>query len=252
VQRELIGSELFGHRRGAFTGAIEDKLGLFEVAHGSTLLLDEIGDMPLDVQGNLLRVLEEGKVRRMGEYHLREVDVRVISMTNRNLQQEIREGRFRGDLYYRLDGFNIYVPPLRERKDDIPLLAERFLRRACETQGKAIEGFAPGVMDLLSSYPWPGNVRELEHEIHRAVAFAEAGWPLHVYHLSSQITQGESPVQEVLSEGLGLSASLKRLQRRMIEDALREGGGNRTQAAKRLEIDVANLRRLIRDLGIKV
>ncbi len=251
IQKELVASELFGHRKGAFTGAIEDKMGLFEVAQGGTVALDEMGDMPLDVQANLLRVLEERKVQRIGEYTLRDVDVRVIAMTNRDLLEEVDQGRFREDLYYRLNGFHIYIPPLRQRTDDIPLLAEHFYQEACRDQDKELGGFAPDVMGMLTSYPWPGNIRELRNEIHRACVLAGDGSRVQVYHFSTQITRGESLIQEVLSEQLGLSASLKRLQRRMIEDALSETGGNRTQAAKLLDMDTANLRKLIRRLGIE-
>lgn len=252
ISKELVGSELFGHRKGSFTGAIEDKMGLFEVANGGTVVLDEIGDMPLDVQSNLLRVLEQRKVHRLGEFTLRDVDVRVIAMTNRPLLKEVREGRFREDLYYRLNRFNIYIPPLRDRKDDIPLLAEYFYQEACRDLGKELDGFAPGVMDMLGSYPWPGNVRELRNEVHRACVLVQEGSPTQVYHFSSQITQGESLMQQVISEQLSYGESLDQFRRRLVEEALRRTDGNRTQAAKRLGMDAANLRRLIRTLGIKV
>jgi DNA-binding NtrC family response regulator/ligand-binding sensor domain-containing protein len=251
ISKELVGSELFGHRKGSFTGAIEDKMGLFEVANGGTVVLDEIGDMPLDVQSNLLRILEQRKVQRLGEFTLRDVDVRVIAMTNRPLLKEVREGRFREDLYYRLNRFNIYIPPLRDRKDDIPLLAEHFYQEACRDLGKELDGFAPGVMDMLGSYLWPGNVRELRNEVHRACVLAQEGLPIQVYHFSSQITQGESLMQEVISEQLSYGKSLDQFRRRLVEEALRQTDGNRTQAAKRLGMDAANLRRLIRTLGIK-
>jgi DNA-binding NtrC family response regulator/ligand-binding sensor domain-containing protein len=251
IQKELVASELFGHRKGAFTGAIEDKMGLFEVAQGGTVALDEMGDMPQDAQIHLLRVLEERKVQRLGEYELRDVDVRVIAMTNRDLLEEVEQKRFREDLYYRLNGFHIYIPPLRKRTDDIPPLAKHFYQEACRDQGKELGGFAPGVIDMLVAYPWPGNVRELRNEIHRACVLAGDGSPIQIHHFSPQITKGESLIQEVLSEQLGLSASLEHLRRRMVEDALRETGGNRTQAAKRLRMDTANLRHLIKRLGIK-
>jgi len=254
ISKELVGSELFGHRKGSFTGAIEDKMGLFEVADGGTVVLDEIGDMPLDVQSNLLRVLEQRKVQRIGEFTLRDVDVRVIAMTNRPLLKEVREGRFREDLYYRLNRFNIYIPPLRDRTrvDDIPLLAEHFYQEACRDLGKELDGFAPGVMDMLGSYPWPGNVRELRNEVHRACVLAQTGLTIQVYHFSSQVTQGESLMQQVISEQLSYGESLDQFRRRLVEEALRQTDGNRTQAAKRLGMDAANLRRLIRTLGIKV
>jgi transcriptional regulator with GAF, ATPase, and Fis domain len=163
----------------------------------------------------------------------------------------VEADRFREDLYYRLNGFHIYIPPLRERQDDILPLAEHFYREACRDQERKLDGFGSGVLDMLASYPWPGNVRELRNEIHRAYVLAGEGLPIQMHHFSSQITKGESLIQEVLSEQLSLSASLKRLQRRMVEDALRESGGNRTQAAKRLGMDTANLRHLIKRLRIK-
>ncbi|MFC1712926.1 two-component regulator propeller domain-containing protein [Candidatus Poribacteria bacterium] len=252
VSKDLIPSTLFGYRKGAFTGATEDTKGYFEEASGGTLLLDEIGDMPEDIQVRFLRVLEEGVVIPIGEREARDVNVRIIAMTNRNLDKDMEVGRFRRDLYHRLNGFRIDVPPLRDRPDDIPLLAEHFYQEAYRDLGKKVDGFAPEVMDMLQRCPWPGNVRELRNEIHQAYVIAEAETPIQVYHFSPQVTHKESLMQEVLSEQLGLSASLKRLQIRMIEEALRETGGNRTHAAKRLGMDVSNLRRKIRELKIKI
>jgi DNA-binding NtrC family response regulator len=250
VPRELIASTLFGHRRGAFTGANEDKIGLFEAAKGGTVLLDEIGDMPEEAQVHLLRVLQERKIHRIGENQLRDVDVRVIAITNQDLEAEVKSGRFREDLYYRLSVFPIHVPPLRERTEDIPLLAEHFLRKAYRDQDKTSQSFADGVMDMLISYSWPGNIRELEHEIYRATALAEEGSQIQVYHFSSRITQGESLIQNIISERLELSAAIENLQRRMIENAIRECGGNHTQAAKLLGIHQPNLSRLMKRLGL--
>jgi DNA-binding NtrC family response regulator len=251
TQKELVASKLFGHIKGAFTGATADKIGLFEAASGGTLLLDEIGEMPQDEQIHLFRVLEEHAIQRVGDHASRDVDVRIIAMTNIDLLEAAKNGKFRKELYYRLSIFPIYVPTLRERTDDIPLLADHFLQKACEQQGKELKGFAPEVMDMLKAYSWPGNIRELEHEIYRAVALADDDSYIQTYHFSPTITQGESIIQEVLSEQLGLSASLKLLRQRMIENALRETNGNRTQAAKRLKMDTANLRKLIRNLDIE-
>ena len=175
IPKELLASDLFGHRRGAFTGANADRMGLFEAASGGTILLDEIGEMPLDAQIHLLRVLEERKVQRLGENIPRDVDVRIIAMTNRDLREEVKSGGFREDLYYRLSVFPIVIPPLKERPDDIPLLAEYFLLKACTRQNKKIYGFAPSVMDMLVSYPWPGNVRELQNAVELAVALVGEG-----------------------------------------------------------------------------
>jgi len=251
ISRELVASELFGHKKGAFTGAIADRIGLFETAEGSTVILDEMGNMPLDIQANLLRVLEERKVQRLGENISRDIDVRVIAMTDRDLLKEIAEGRFREALYYRVNGFHIHIPPLRDRDGDIPLLAEHFYQEACLEQKKELDGFVPGVMDMLDGYSWPGNVRELRNEIHRACLLTGEGSRIQTYHFSSHITQGESLVQEILSEQTGLSASVERLQRRMIEDALRESDGNRSQAARILGLHQPNLVRLMKRLGME-
>ncbi|MBC8228671.1 sigma 54-interacting transcriptional regulator, partial [bacterium] len=245
--KELIASKLFGHRRGAFTGAHEDRIGLFESALGGTVLLDEIGEMPQDAQVHLLRVLEERTIQRLGENTSRDVDVRIISMTNRDLAKEVTAGRFREDLYYRLSEFPIPIQPLRERLEDIPILAEHFLQEI----DKELDGFAPDVFDMLASYSWPGNVRELRNVIRRAAAFVEEGMRIHTYHFPPHITQGESLIQEILSERTGLPASVERLQQRLIEDALRKCDGNRTQAARMLEMHRPNLIRLMKRLGIE-
>jgi transcriptional regulator with GAF, ATPase, and Fis domain len=251
IPKDLVASTLFGHRKGAFTGANEDKMGLFEVASGGTVLLDEISEMPEDAQIHLLRVLQEHKIQRIGETELRDVDIRVIAITNRDLEDEVEAGRFREDLYYRLTVFPIHIPPLRERADDIPLLAEHFLRQACQQQDKDLEGFAPGVLDMLSGYSWPGNVRELEHEIYRATALAEEGSRIQTYHFSSRVTRGESLIQEVLSEQVGYRELVNRFRRRVIEEALRENNGNRSAAARQLRIDRSNLVAVMKRLGIE-
>jgi transcriptional regulator with PAS, ATPase and Fis domain len=185
-------SELFGHCKGAFTGALEDKVGLFEAASGGTVILDDIGDTLLDVQPNLLQVLQARKVRRLGETISRDVDVRVIAITNRNLNQEVEGGRFREELYYRLNQFSIHLPPLRERLKDIPLLAEHFLQEVRGQMLKALEGFAPDVFEILQSYHWPGNIRELRAVVRRACVLVEEDSQISIEHLPFQITQGES------------------------------------------------------------
>lgn len=251
IPRELLASELFGHVKGAFTGAREDKMGLFEAASGGTLILDEISEMPEDAQIHLLRVLQEREVQRLGEHVSRAVDVRIIAMTNRYLVEEVTDDRFREDLYYRLSEFPIHIPPLRERVEDIPLLAERFLQNYLQEHERDLDGFAPDVLDMLKGYPWPGNVRELQNAVRRAAALAEESSIIHTYHFPSQITQGESLIQEILSERVGLSESVERFQRRLVEDALRECDGNRSQAARMLKMHRANFVRLMRRFGIE-
>jgi transcriptional regulator with GAF, ATPase, and Fis domain len=251
IPKDLAASMLFGHRKGAFTGADTDRMGLFEDAKGGTVILDEIGEMPNDAQVHLLRVLQERTVIRIGEFAPREVDVRIIAITNRDLEKEVSAGRFRADLYHRLKVFPIPVPPLRERTDDIPLLAEHFLQQASQQQKKEVDGFGSGVFEMLSSYSWPGNIRELENEVHRAVALVEGGMQVQTYHFSSLIHRGESLITEAISEGNGYAESVKRFQRRLIEQILRECGGNRHEAARRLKMHRPNLIDLIKRLGIK-
>jgi len=164
---QLIESELFGHEKGAFTGAIEKRIGKFEAADGSTLFLDEIGELPLELQAKLLRTLQEKEIERLGSNKVIKVNVRIIAATNRELDKEVAAGRFRADLYFRLNVFPIYIPPLRERKEDIPLLAEHFLQEMGTKLGKVFRGISPEVLQQLSAYDWPGNIRELEHVIER-------------------------------------------------------------------------------------
>jgi chemotaxis protein methyltransferase CheR len=160
---------LFGHEKGAFTGSLSRHLGRFEVANGATLFLDEIGELPLDLQAKLLRVLQEGEFERLGSSLTLKVDVRIVAATNRDLEEEVRKGRFREDLWYRLNIFPITMPPLRERLDDIPLLVDSFVKKIARRLGKTIEIIPVGVMEALQEYPWPGNVRELENVLERAV-----------------------------------------------------------------------------------
>ena len=251
IPKDLLASDLFGHCKGAFTGANEDKMGLFEAASGGTVLLDEISEMPEGAQIHLLRVLQEREVQRLGEHISRAVDVRIIAMTNRDLVKEVTDGRFREDLYYRLSGFPIHIAPLRERVEDIPLLAERFLQDYLQEHERELGSFAPDVLDILKGYPWPGNVRELQNAVRRAAALAEEGGSIYTYHFPSQITQGESLIQEILSKRVGLSESVERFQRRLVEDALRECEGNRSQAARMLKMHRANFVRLMRRFGIE-
>jgi transcriptional regulator with GAF, ATPase, and Fis domain len=183
----LLESELFGHRRGAFTGAIRDNPGLFRAAAGGVVFLDEVADMPLPMQAKLLRVLEEQEVVPLGDSFPRKVDVRVLSATNRDLRAEVAAGRFREDLYYRLAVFPIALPPLRARREDVPLLAARFLAIAAEQQRKSVAGIDPAALELLTRYEWPGNVRELRNEIERAVALARASASIGAEHFSAPL-----------------------------------------------------------------
>src|SRR4051794_25351614 len=176
LSESLLESELFGHIKGAFTGAIDNKTGRFEAAHGGTIFLDEISSMSFKLQVKLLRVLQEHEFERVGESRTIRVDTRVVAATNQHLEDEVENGRFRDDLYYRLNVVPIYLPPLRERKEDIPALAEFFLQRYATENRKTIKGFQPGAIKVLLEHDWPGNVRELENDIERAVVLCQSDW----------------------------------------------------------------------------
>jgi Nif-specific regulatory protein len=247
----LLESELFGFRRGAFTGAVGDKQGLFEAADGGTLFLDEIGETSPAMQVKLLRALEEGEIRRVGETRVRKVDVRLISATNRDLAQEAREGRFREDLYYRISVFPIRVPPLRERREDIPLLASHFLDESCRRLRKTVSEIDPAALKLLAQYPWPGNVRELENEIERAVALAREGDALSLDCLSDRILSPSTLSIAVPSDAGSLKAARLEFEREYIREVLRDHGGNATQAARILGISRQMLQRKIKEYGLR-
>ncbi|RJQ67975.1 MAG: GAF domain-containing protein [Desulfobacteraceae bacterium] len=234
IPANLIESELFGHEKGAFTGAIKQKLGKFELAHKGTLFLDEIGSIGLDVQGNLLRVLQEKEFERVGGQRTIKIDVRIITATNKNLERALEEGTFRGDLYYRLNVFPIYMPPLRERKTDILLLSDFFLEKYGKENGKDIKRFSTPAIDMLMSYHWPGNVRELENCIERAVLLCDGG-VIHSYHLPPTLQTGRE--SGTLPE-LSLEDAVANLEKEMIIDALKNTRGNVTTAAAVLKTTV--------------
>ena len=230
----LIESELFGHEKGAFTGAIKQKLGKFEIANKGTIFLDEIGSMGQDVQVKLLRVLQEKEFERVGGHKTIKSDVRVIAATNKNLEHAVEEETFRGDLYYRLNVFPIYMPPLRERKTDILLLADYFLEKYALENNKEIRRFSTPAIDMLANYHWPGNVRELENCIERAVLLCEEG-VIHSYHLPPTLQTGsESDTLPALS----LEDAFAHLEREMLIDALKNTRGNISNAAMLLQTTV--------------
>lgn len=253
IAENLIESELFGHSAGAFTGAVKARGGLFEAAHGGTLLLDEISELPLGLQVKLLRALQERKIRRVGEDHEREIDVRVIAATNRDLQQAVHSQLFREDLYYRLNVVRIRVPPLRERPDDIPLLAKLFVQKFAGEQNKSLEGLSSEALKILTQLPYPGNVRELENYIERAVALAsgkEVGasdLPEEVRALSPDETQ---PLLAFPESGIALETLLESIEKRFIQEALTRSAGVKTKAAELLGLSFRSLRYRLRKLGI--
>jgi Nif-specific regulatory protein len=227
----LIESELFGHEKGAFTGAIQQKRGKFELANKGTIFLDEVGSVGVDVQVKLLRVLQEKEFERVGGYKTIKADVRIIAATNKNLEQAVEEETFRGDLYYRLNVFPIYMPPLKERKTDILLLADSFLERYAKENHKDIRRFSTPAIDMLMQYHWPGNVRELENCIERAVLICEEG-VIHSYHLPPTVQTAE---ESGTMPGRSLEDALASVEREMIIDALKSTRGNMAKAAQILK-----------------
>jgi len=250
----LLESELFGYMKGAFTGANFNKRGLFESAGGGSLFLDEIGDMTPAMQVKLLRVLQERKLRPLGGTAEVPIDVRVIAATNCDLAEEIKEGRFREDLYYRIAVITIQLPPLRERAEDIALLADSFLRRYAEKAGKFITGISPEAMRCLESYSWPGNVRQLENTIERAVAL-ETTEEIQLERLSDIVRTRSGPQEAdlfVLPEGpFDLEAFLAQVESSLICQALRQAEGNQTLAAQRLKLTKGSFRHRLQTLQIR-
>jgi two-component system response regulator AtoC len=241
IPETLLESELFGYKKGAFTGADKNKKGLFQEADGGTIFLDEIGELPLALQVKLLRVLQEDEVRMIGDSKSMKIDVRVIAATAKDLEEEVKKGAFREDLFYRLNVLPIKVPPLRDRAEDIPLLCDHFIERFNSRLNKKIEGIAPAAMSHLLEYAWPGNVRELENMIERALVLAEDSL-LQPDHFPAEISRkfGGDQMNE-LFDGHSLKAAQKFIEKRLITKALRKTGGNRTQAARLLEISHPSL-----------
>jgi DNA-binding NtrC family response regulator len=245
IPAELIESELFGHTGGAFTGARQQRSGLFEAANNGTLFLDEIGELPLPMQPKLLRALQDGAVRRVGENRERKFDARVIAATNRNLAQDVKDGRFREDLYWRLNVILIHVPPLRERAFDIPLLVEYFTAKYCRSAGKPPLKVSPEALALLTAYPWPGNVRELENALERAVAFAQ-GPMLMPEDLPKRVRTNGS-VSSIIARAGEQTLALRDVERDYIFEILRRTGGNKKRAAELLGLDRKTLYRKLEE-----
>jgi len=254
LPENLLESELFGYVRGAFTGAAANKKGLFEIADGGTIFLDEIGEMSPLMQVKLLRVLQEGEFRPVGCNRSRQVKVRVIASTNRNLGEEIKKGQFREDLYYRINVFQITPPPLRQRKDDILSLANHFLEKYARKNNKPVPVLTPQALDLLMRFDWPGNVRELENEMERALAMAGGGTTISSEFLSEKITRlGRNCHSDESGDGAGiLKDAIRRTEITMIGEALESSGGNQTQAAKALGLSRQGLVNKIAAYSIQV
>ncbi len=250
LPENLLESELFGHRRGAFTGAVDDKKGLFELAHGGTLFLDEVGEMALALQAKLLRVLQEGEVRPVGSTAVRHVDVRIVAATNRDLAAEVQRGTFREDLFYRLRVFPLRVPALRERREDIPLLAGAFLQKYSRELGKATDGFAQQTMEALVAYDWPGNVRELENEVQRLVIQVDPGGIVSPDMLSPHLRKVEGLIARSGMTKGSLRDMMDSVEKSILLEALRDHGQNKTACAKTLGITREGLHKKLRALGI--
>ena len=268
IPKTLMESELFGYDKGAFTGAVGAKPGRFELAHGGTLVLDEIGEIPVEMQVKLLRVLQESEFERVGGIKTIKVDVRLVTATNRDLQQEIIAGTFRDDLFYRLNVVPIHIPPLRERREDIPLLAEHFLAKFNDRLKKQIEAISPEAIERLVAYHWPGNIRELENLMERTILFCEAP-EIRVSDLPPEVvgapalpavpggTPTSLPIIGTADEARPASlkeavrAETERVERELIQRALDETGGNVTQAARKLKISRKSLQTKMKELGLR-
>jgi two-component system response regulator AtoC len=252
IPESLLESELFGHVRGAFTGAVADRGGLFAEAEGGTLFLDEIGELPFPLQVKLLRALQESEIRPVGGSAARRVDVRVIAATNRDLAEEVAERRFREDLYYRINVVSIHLPALRDRPEDVPALAQHFVKRYAQSLGMPDACVAPPALSALARHAWPGNVRELENAIERALVLAGGG-TVEVSHLPL-VVNGEQPAaggSRSFSEGdLSVKRRVRELERTLIASALGRTAGNRTHAARLLDLSHRALLYKIREYGL--
>jgi transcriptional regulator with PAS, ATPase and Fis domain len=256
LSETLLESELFGHTRGAFTGAVTERKGLFELAHGGTLFLDEVGDMSLSMQKKLLRVLEEGEIRRVGGKDTIRVDVRIISASNQDLQSLVKAEKFREDLFYRLNGIRIELPPLRERKEDIPILIQHFLEQIAQESRQPLKSISPEALRLLLSYDWPGNVRELRHFLERTMLLATGSCIEERDCLFDQVIFRQE--SQSLSEGfllelekLPMRQARSGFMKHYLERIYEENGRNVTKAARSCGISRESLHRLLKKLKVK-
>ena len=252
VPENLLESELFGHMKGSFTGAVADKKGMFEMAEGGVLFLDEIGEMSALTQVKLLRALQDKKIRRVGGTEEIHVDARIISATNQNLKKKIEEGKFREDLFYRLNVLSLVMPPLRKRKEDLPLLVSHFIKKYCQEMGRKTKRIAPEVMNVLESYPWPGNVRELENVIERVIAIEERGIITTESLPEELLAPHKKPDTTYLFEpGFSLNLHLDDIAKNYIKQARQAAGGKLRETASLLGISYRTLRYLIDKYGLK-
>ncbi len=253
IPRDLLESELFGYEKGAFTGADSRKTGKFALAHKGTIFLDEIGEMDMALQAKLLRALEEGEIERIGGTGPLKVDVRVIAASNKDLEQAVSEGAFREDLFYRLNVFPLWIPPLRERKEDIPGLVEHFISKFAAEMKSSMREVSPGALEMLMNYRWKGNVRELKNAVERAIILSDSG-VIYPEHLSLSPVRDGFPIDEVPMSGTLVETAReaqKIAESRRIRKALEEVGGNKTRAAKALGVSYKTLLTKIKDYGLE-
>src|SRR5579863_3204146 len=248
IPETLIESEIFGHERGAFTGALERRTGCFELAEGGTLLLDEIGEMPIGTQAKLLRVLEDRKLRRLGSKAETTVDVRVLAATNKNPEEAVARGELRNDLYYRLNVFNIHMPPLREHKDDIPDLVQTLLADMSVKHGRKIAAVSEAVLNAFKSYSWPGNVRELRNTLERAVIVCDTAM-IETKHLPPNFGQSRSPMDGGDAVRVGVGTTVGEAEKLLILKTLESTGNNKTRAAEMLGISLKTLHNKMKEYG---
>jgi len=246
IAESLMESELFGHARGAFTGAAGARKGLFEEANGGTLFLDEIGDIGTKIQSQLMRALQEGEIRRVGESTPVKVDVRVVAATNKDLPKEVQEGRFREDLYYRLNVVEVRIPSLASRREDIPLLAEHFLKRFAVKNSKTLRGFSEEALGVLENYAWPGNIRELEHAVERAVVLCRSD-TVELGDFPEAVRKG--PIGSASQIVIPIGTPMEEIERRVIHETLRHTKGDKNLAARMLGIAARTIYRKLAAAG---
>ncbi len=252
IPETLIESEIFGHERGAFTGAAERRAGCFELASGGTLLLDEVGEMPIATQAKLLRVLEERKLRRLGARAEQDVDVRVLAATNRDPARAVAEGHLRADLYYRLNVFNIHMLPLREHMDDVPAMAEAMIDEMNHKHGRKVAGISPAMLEPMMAYDWPGNARELRNTIERAVILCPDGSPLGVTHLPPGFGKRSTPLENLSGNdvvAVRVGSTVEEAERKLIVRTLESTAQNKTRAAEILGISLKTLHNKLKEYG---